>query len=216
MDNHRAALWCWQQQIDLYSQDHCLLHIDRHTDCLGANLDLHLNAMPNLQGLPIDDYLNASVNLPTGPAPLFRWDNYLSIHIAAFGNNLRKLISADHDDGDRPDHRDVWRPLPHELPENILYWMQSSSSPWIVNVDLDYFFCAGENGQQRDEGEWLPLFSEHYINSVFSNVQKGIDAGLVKAVTVCLTPSDFTPGWQQCSDLSQAIFKILGAKHPKI
>lgn len=216
MDNHRAALWCWQQEIDLATLKHSILHIDRHTDCLGANLDLHVRTMPILQRLSIEDYLNAHVDMAHGPAALFRWDNYLSIHIAAFRSNLCQLISADHDDGDKPDHSSTRRPTPDELPENILYWLKRAQAPWIVNVDLDYFFCTGPSNENGDEGEWLPLFSDDYIEAVFAGIKAGLDAELVKAVTICLTPSDYTPGWQECLDLSRKMFDVLGARHPEI
>lgn len=216
MDNHRAALWCWQQEIDLYTQQHRILHIDRHTDCLGANLSPHIEAMPNLQNLSIEDYLNAQVKLGHEPSPLFRWDNYLSIHLAAFQNTLCELVSADHGDGDSPDHPKTRRPKPDELPENILYWLRRKNNPWVVNVDLDYFFCAGASLENGEEGEWLQIFSDDYIEAVFLGIKTGLDAGLVKVVSVCLTPSNFTPGWQECLNLSRKMFDILDAKHPDI
>jgi hypothetical protein len=216
MDNHRAALWCWQQEIDLYAENHCLLHIDRHTDCLGANLQTHLDAMPDLRGISIDDYLGAQVNLACGPASLFRWDNYLSIHIAAFNCQLKRLFSADHGDGDNPDFAETLRPRPDEIPENVQYWLNSKDCPWIVNIDLDYFFCAGEDGSNVEQSEWLPIFSDAYIDAIFTQVRDSLNSGKVKALTVCLTPSNFTPGWQECLDLSKRIFDIVGAAHPQI
>lgn len=216
MDNHRAALWCWQQEIDLYEQRHSILHIDRHTDCLSANLAQHIAAMPDLHGLSVGDYLAACVSLHGDNPPLFRWDNYLSIYLSAFGKNVESLRSADHGDGDAPQHPRAMRPRADELPENLLYWLRSARCPWIVNIDLDYFFCQGAALSDEAEGEWLPLFSDEFIETVFRQLKEGLDAGLVKVVTVCLTPSNFTPGWQECLNLSQKIFSILGAKHPSI
>ena len=215
MDNHRAALWCWQQEINLYEQRHSILHIDRHTDCLGANLDQHIAAMPDLRGLSADDYLAAQVSLHGEDAPLFRWDNYLSIYLAAFDRNMDSLRSIDHGDGDAPQHPRTMRPRADELPENMPYWLRSAPSPWIVNIDLDYFFCQGESSPD-DEGEWLPLFSAEFVDTVLRQLKAGLDAGHVKVVTICLTPSNFTPGWQECLNLSQRIFSSLGAKHPNI
>ncbi|MEJ7926713.1 UPF0489 family protein [Sphingobium sp. AN641] len=158
MDNHRAALWCWQQEIDLYATKHSILHIDRHTDCLGANMGKHFEAAPDLRGLSIEDYLAANVELECLNPPLFRWDNYLSIHLATFGQNVATLRSIDHGDGDDPDYALTMRPRPDELPENMLYWLRHGCPPWIVNIDLDYFFspAASDDGS---ETTWLPLFS---------------------------------------------------------
>lgn len=215
MDNHRAALWCWQQEINLYEQPHSILHIDRHTDCLSANLDKHIAAMPDLRGLSINDYLAAHVSLHGDDVPLFRWDNYLSIYLAAFHQNVESLRSADHGDGDAPQYPMAMRPRADELPENMLYWLASAASPWIVNIDLDYFFCQGEPCDD-DDGKWFPLFSDEFVDTVCRQLKAGLDAGHVKVVTVCLTPSNFTPGWQECLDMSEKIFSILGAKLPRV
>lgn len=64
MDNHRAALWCWQQAVDLYSQSHSLLHIDRHYDALRAGV--HVRKMPDLRALSASSYLADMFTLPTG------------------------------------------------------------------------------------------------------------------------------------------------------
>ena len=215
MDNHRAALWCWQQEIDLYQTRHSLLHIDRHTDCLGANLDAHMDVLPDLRELTLKDYLDASVALPSGDAPLFRWDNYLSLHLKAFSDQVRVLRCIDHDDGDAPDHPATMRPRADEVPPNLQYWLRNSQSPWIVNVDLDYFFfeTAG-NGVVDDT--WLPMYSDEFIDTCFAEIKRGLDDGLIGVVTICLTPSNFTPGWNECLRLSSRIFDMLGATHPDL
>lgn len=215
MDNHRAALWCWQQEIDLHDKPHSILHIDRHTDCLGANLEPHLAEMPDLRGLSITDYLAAQVVLQCDTVPLFRWDNYLSIHLAAFGKQVEIIRSVDHDDGDAPEHSHCIRPRADELPENLFYWLQSAHSPWIINVDLDYFFCPTPL-TETDEEIWIPIYSDEYIETVFAQMKAALDSNLVAVITVCLTPSNFTPGWEECLELSRKIFKILGAQHPEI
>lgn len=215
MDNHRAALWCWQQEIDLYETRHSVLHIDRHTDCLGANLGAHLAAMPDLRGLSIEEYLSAAVDLCGGTVPLFRWDNYLSIHLASFGRRISVMRSVDHEDGDAPDHPRTIRPSADEVPQNLLFWLQHDSAPWVVNVDLDYFFCQGPDTIDGS-GEWFPLFSDAFVDTVFEEIRSGMDKGFVAVVTICLTPTDYTPGWDKCLELSSRILKILGATHPTL
>ena len=210
MDNHRAALWCWQQEVALDAQAHRLLHIDRHYDALTANLATHVAAMPNLHGLSIHDYLNAKVALPD-PMPLFRWDNYLSIYLATFGAQLGCFRCLTHQDGDKPVHIGLLESPPQDLPANLHYWLEDGG--WIVNIDLDYFFCAGPS---EDEDVFVPIFSDEYIDRTFAELRRAMDDGLVKTVTVCLTPSNFTPGWDACLALSRRIFDILGVKHPNI
>ena len=215
MDNHRAALWCWQQELDLYRAPHCILHIDRHPDCLGADLNTHMAQMPDLRGLSIDDYLGAELVRGNNTAFLFRWDNYLSIHIEAFRKNLRGLISADFRDGDDPNFASAMRPRPDQLPQNLAFWLSKSEAPWIVNIDLDYFFCDGPIEEGRDE-EWLPLFSNEFFDAVMGQIKQALDAGHAKVVTLCLTPSNYTSGWERCLQMSRQAFDILGREHPKV
>jgi len=215
MDNHRAALWCWQQEIDLYETRHSMLHIDRHTDCLSADLDAHVAAMPDLRGLSIGNYLSSTVSLNHGTAPLFRWDNYLSIHLKSFGQRINIVRSVDHKEGDAPDHPRTIRTQAHEVPSNLFFWLQNDDAPWIVNVDLDYFFCKGPEVSDEPE-RWFPLFSDEFIDTLFEEIKRGMDDGLVGVVTVCLTPTDYTPGWDKCLKLSSRAFKILGASHPTV
>jgi hypothetical protein len=214
MDNHRSALWCWQQQVDLYADPHNLIHIDRHYDALGANLGAHLATMPDMRGLSICDYLDAKVSLSSASSdriPLFRWDNYLSIYLATFAEQLGCLRCLTHKDGDKPVDERLLESPPHDLPANLHHWL--GKGDWIVNIDLDYFFCTGPD---EEADQFLPLFSDDYISNTFAELRKAMDEGLVKTVTVCLTPSNFTPGWEACLALSRRIFDVLGADHPDI
>ncbi len=215
MDNHRAALWCWQQKIDLYETRHSILHIDRHTDCLSANLDAHLNEMPDLRRLSVENYLNATVALSGSNSLLFRWDNYLSIYLAKFGKQVSVVRSIDHCDGDAPDHPRTFRSRGDEVPSNLLYWLRKESAPWIVNIDLDYFFFELENSSSED-AKWLPMFSDEFIAILFGEIRRAMDEGLVIVVTLCLTPTNYTTGWDECLELSAKIFKILGSTHPTL
>ena len=205
MDNHRAALWCWQQHIDLYAEAHSLIHIDRHYDALQASLSDHMAIMPDLRGLPIQDYLAATIDL-SPPAPLFRWDNYLSIYLERMSGQLDLLRLLTHGDGDRPKFRKIMESGCDELPQNIDYWLEGR---WIVNIDLDYFFCADA------EDGFIQMFSGKYLDATFQGLRRAMDSGNVAVVTVCLTPSNFTPGWAECLRMSRRIFSILGKRHPR-
>ncbi|PXA90875.1 hypothetical protein DMC47_27045 [Nostoc sp. 3335mG] len=156
MDNHRAALWCWQQHIDLRNQRHSILHIDRHYDALRANLDAHMAEMPDLGSLEIKEYLQTLVKALG--FMLFRWDNYLSLHIESFAPQLEDLICLTHRDGDRPEHASLTEVSHFDAPENLETWMRGTQ--WIVNIDLDYFFCNGSGDQ------FIRAVSDEYLRFV--------------------------------------------------
>ena len=87
MDNHRAALWCWLQELDL-KQPHSLIHIDRHPDALQSRLDEWLRHLPDWSA-GIDAYLAKTYETDGFDCPVIRWDKYLSIYLHAFGKNLK-------------------------------------------------------------------------------------------------------------------------------
>ena len=200
MDNHRAALWCWLQALDL-ATPHSLIHIDRHTDTLQSRLDEWLVNLPGLNS-GIDKYLNAGYHAGTHTSPVIRWDNFLSIYLAQFGSNLKELRFLTHGDGDPPNHEGTLFSKPWELPANFAFWLDSRHGPWIVNIDLDYFYCSAEE-------EPTQMFSEHYIDLTFVALKQAMDTKGVAALTLCLTPDTYTPGWDATEALATRALKHL-------
>lgn len=201
MDNHRAALWCWLQEQDLHCP-HSLIHIDRHTDCLGANLKKSLRFLPQWN-CSIGDYLNRRVVLNGVETALFRWDNYLSIYLDQFGKNLEWCRFLTHRDGDEPKIKNVLNSAPWELPQNLEYWLDEGEGRWVVNVDLDYFYCQGDTAP-------ILMVSDDYLNESFVALKRALSKGRVSVITICLTPDvPLTAGWESTEKLAQKILKIL-------
>ena len=73
MDNHRAALWCWLQELDL-TAPHSLIHIDRHPDALQSRLDEWLKHLPSWAA-GIDAYLSVESHRSCPFAPCQRFGN---------------------------------------------------------------------------------------------------------------------------------------------
>jgi virulence-associated protein VapD len=104
MDNHRAAMWCWLQDVDP-SHAHSLFHMDRHYDCLPSPEWLE-NCPEDIRQLSIDEYLNFDYAFDDFGRErrirLFRWDNYLSIYLARYRNSIDPLVMYTHNDGAPP------------------------------------------------------------------------------------------------------------------
>ena len=204
MDNHRAAFWCWLQEVNL-SSSHSFLHIDRHNDTQLSNLKLWLDNLPELKNISIEDYLSCShAGTMNGDVPIFNWGNYASIYLELFGSHIDTCRFVTHGDGDKPNHEDVMFSEPWEMLDNLYHWLDNDGAPWIVNIDLDYFFCSkGETAQL--------MFSDSYIKSCFSQIKEKIDEGVVGVTTICLTPDDeFTGGWTPSEQLAEKVLGYLG------
>lgn len=198
MDNHRAALWCWLQELDL-SKPHSTIHIDRHYDALASRLEEWLKHLPDWGG-SIEKYLEKSYPTEAGEREVICWGNYLSIYLAEFRSALCRLILLTHDDGDKPDFAksmecDMW-----DLPDSLSFWLEDGSEPWIVNIDLDYF-CAGKT---------CVMVSDEYLRQVARQLRQSMEAERVGVVTLCLTPDSYTPGWEETERMATLLLAELG------
>ncbi len=208
MDNHRAALWCWLRHI-APEKPHALFHIDRHYDTLTVAMEDWLeNLPPDWRNLSIESYLRHSYEHDIGSIELFRFDNYLSIYFDQFGTNLRAVLPATHQDGDPPnltagsyEQLDLWK-----LPENLDCWIDPIAKPWIVNIDLDYFFCDARAAEERQ-----PLVSREYIEAIFSAVRERLDDGTIAVLTIALSP-ETCGGWGPSEQALEVAMSALGTK----
>jgi hypothetical protein len=77
--------------------------------------------------------------------------------------------------------------------------------PWIMNIDLDYFFCAGP-GDQAER-----MLTESYINCCIEAVRKKMEDGTIAVTTIALSPSeDLTGGWGPSEGLMSEVLSRLG------
>ena len=200
MDNHRAALWCWLQHID-QSKKYNIFHIDRHSDTQYSRIEGWKDNLPNLKNISINEYLSTTYKSANGIYPLFSWDNYLSLFLEVYGHIIDECYFSTHLRGDSPRCQNVRNIDVWEIPNNLEFWISESKNKWIVNVDLDYFFC------KQGESE-IVMLSDDYINSVFSAILKKIQDASIIVLTFCLSP-DCTGGWAASEKLCEKIRKIL-------
>jgi hypothetical protein len=203
MDNHRAAMWCWLQEVP-NDETVLLLHIDEHFDTLCSRMEEWLHHLPELRGLSIDQYLELAFPDGERTLPLIRWDNYLSLFLERYCQQLQRAIFITHNEGDKPKFDHALYPPPEDVPGNLDVYLNYPERA-IVNVDLDYFFCDDDQGQRR------LMFSDDYISAVFRSIRAHMDAGRVACLTLCLTPDeDYTGGWPQAEALCARACAILG------
>lgn len=199
MDNHRAALWCWLQHIKP-SQKHSIFHIDRHYDTLPVKE--WLSDLPENWNMSIGEYLDRPFEDGDDNSGqlYFRFDNYLSLHLHQFGTEVQTLQCATHRDGQRPDF-----PFDEMAPWQLLYsFLDPAPSPWIMNIDLDYFFCDGPFDEQR-----LRFMSDAYIKKTFDEVRRRMDDGSIAVTTIALSP-EYCGGWHPSEQALAVALAALG------
>jgi UPF0489 domain len=207
MDNHRAAMWCWIQEISRYEHVR-LLHIDRHYDTKCADLETELLSLPEsfrLSNLTIQDYLE----LKDGQKirPLIRWDNYIPLFLVRYSQKVTESIFITHDIDDYPPFKRItYKTKMQDIPDNLEDWMDRGDHdkhwPWIVNIDIDYF-VFDRNGRQYS------MFSVEYLEAVFEAFSNTMKSGKVACITIALSP-ECSGGWELAEELTSRACKKLG------
>lgn len=211
MDNHRCALWCWLQSIDL-SQKYNVLQIDRHLDALYWPPDVwaSLSTKKPIHELTIEQYLTAEVVLPTDQFLAFRDDNSLSAFVHFYSHQLNELCIASHG---RHYALPRWDQTHYIRCDEFFEgeYLKCLFEPyttrarykWIVNIDLDYFFYPDSDTNSRR------LFSFEYVADLFGRLRKQLDKGRIQVVTIALSPGN-TGTWNKAREMCLEICGYLG------
>lgn len=207
MDNHRAAGWCWAQEITA-GVKHGLFHIDRHPDAFENDLKQCVDSLP--QGVPgnIDDYLTVSWVPTTGPSRdpifVFRWDTYLPIHLALNPGRVSPVFFATHREEQLPTAVTVTEIETGELLRAVEDEVEAHPIPWIMNVDLDYFF-------RTDGDNCVRFLGDDYLDRLSEAINRLNQAGKLTIITIALTATEgLTNGWPEVEAMAERMCAILG------
>ncbi len=176
MDNHRLALWCWFQKMKR-GERYNLFHIDAHPD-MSESAIKYFNH--DLWKMELGEYRNEwqdDINMP-----LFRWDNYIEIFLRKYPELVGKTISATHHLGSAKELSEEVRAYDLVKYMNNIFTGDKyvNDLPWIVNLDLDYFYSAAPGKME--------LFSDAYVESLSSSIELGLSNGMIDILTISLSP----------------------------
>ncbi|CCO23781.1 UPF0489 family protein [Maridesulfovibrio hydrothermalis] len=184
MDNHRAALWCWLECLEKENNLN-LFHVDRHYDALFSPQDYEHFPHDHFENISISEYLACGYdNEFFAVTPLFRWDNYLGLFVEKYRSKIDSWSFATHGKGAAPHAVSYTAYEPWEFPVAI----GELSGNWIFNLDLDYYFGRMGSGQMGR------LFTDEYIRDWGSSLRKSLDDGVIKVLTISMSP-ECTGGW---------------------
>lgn len=132
MDNHRLALWCWEQVYSMVNLPKIrVIHIDRHWDG-NACLNIPSNIKP-VENMTIDEYRDQQNSL--GNFKLFLWDNYIDYFKQKHLNLEIKDFSSDNKSVRK------WKTIIKYL-DNLVV---NPDEFLIINLDIDAFFTPNKN-----------------------------------------------------------------------
>lgn len=212
MDNHRAALWCWLQIIDL-TQKYNMLHIDAHHDTNDGKLCSSLeNINKNFKLLSIEQYLALEykdTNFESN-SKVISWDNYIPIFHSLYGENcINHYNFFTH--GLNTISKEIELMTTEYNIENAMGNIEKllnddcNTFKWIVNIDLDYFFEEGSDGFKR-------LFDNKSINNLIEIIANSLE-NRIAILTIALSPEQ-CGGWENAKSILSLFENSLGFKVP--
>lgn len=203
MDNHRLALWSWFHGMKK-GQRYNLFHIDAHPDLSESALKYFDH---DLWSMSLDEYRTAwqaDINMP-----LFRWDNYIEVFLRKYPAQVGHTISATHHVGSLKAMTEDVKPFDLAKRLNEIFSGEKfvNDLPWIVNLDLDYFFSAAP--------EKLELFSEDYLRSLVESIKLGLDSQMIEVLTISLSP-ECCGSWAKAESCLAKFAKVFPVSFPKL
>lgn len=188
MDNHRLALWCWFQKIDK-TKRYNLIHIDAHPDMSESALKYFKHDLWNMS---LEEYREAwqkDINMP-----LFRWDNYIEVFLRKYPELVGRTVSATHHLGSSKELSEEIRAYDLVKYLNGVFSGERyvNELPWIVNLDLDYFFSAAP--------EKIQLFGDEFIQEVNKAIRLGLENGMIEVLTISLSP-ECCGSWEKAESM---------------
>lgn len=188
MDNHRMALWCWFQKIDK-TKRYNLIHIDAHPDMSESALKYFKH---DLWAMSLEEYREAwqkDINMP-----LFRWDNYIEVFLRKYPELVGKTVSATHHLGSSKELSEEVRAYDLVKYLNGVFSGERyvNELPWIVNLDLDYFFSAAP--------EKIQLFGDEFIEGIHHAIRLGLANGMIDVLTISLSP-ECCGSWEKAESM---------------
>lgn len=204
MDNHMAASWCWSKKID-FKKKYNFFHIDRHYDLLNGSVDYWVEKLNeqsfDIKSATIEEYVNANYqdSRTKNKFQIFRFDNYITIFTKLFPEIILEKKFATHEDGTLPKNWENIYQIPfYDLHTNIEYWINDTAEDWVVNIDIDYFFC------DDDDGVRYQVFTDEYVTNIGRELSKCIDK--IAVLTIALSPS-FCNGMTNSKRIANLLLK---------
>lgn len=199
MDNHRTAAWCWSNYID-QNEKYTIIHIDKHYDTLGNQIkEWTDNIKDGIKSLSLDEYDNIQYqHSEFDRFKVFRWDNYIPLFHYFHSNQIIEYLFYTHRRGSIP--KNLIQHITHCPAFNLFNDFRDcytdSKDRFIINLDIDYFFC--------DHPHYYMLFTDYAIENLIEGIMKIVEDKR-NILTIALSP-ECCGGWGNSLDFINKYF----------
>lgn len=203
MDNHRAALWAWLQEVQ-EGERYKLLHVDAHPDMSPKGLHCDCYIKTEFEGLSIEEYLEAnhSCNGPLAykTSEIVSYENFLRLFAQKYKSNIEsKNIYITHKISEKKPEKtpDIHENLKNYLSDSKAFVDEDCSlvakrlyktdlvelletnkdSNWIIDIDFDYFY-----------NEKTKSIDLAFAKNIFTLLKKWLDEGIIVVISAAWSP----------------------------
>jgi hypothetical protein len=179
MDNHLAAIWCWEKfrcANEITITPH-LIHIDYHNDCKSDYEDIEVD-VHNIASLNIDDFI--AKRSSTNGQPIHQWDNYIMPYSKYHQQMTFNFHTQESESG-----------VPNNRIEQITDILELDTSIYpslLWNFDVDVLYTSD------DEIPYL-MYSDEMIELIGTKISN-IASNSQACITIALSPS-CCGGWNK-------------------
>ena len=198
MDNHLAAAWCWMHECNT-DDNYYFMHIDQHSDLATYDDPKNLSLINN--NISLEKYLSLSFDNSGQIEPKLKWDNYIHLSNKLYPNWFNNSFFATHKELDIDRYKknigiNICKSIaPYTLLNDLNnLFRENRQRKWIVNVDLDYFFCY------NSVNKIIQFHSDEYIKEIGCII--GNHMSNIQVITIALSPS-CCGGWGNAFECSK-------------
>ncbi|QQG40517.1 MAG: UPF0489 family protein [Candidatus Levyibacteriota bacterium] len=203
-DNHRVALWCWMQRLNL-TKKYSLIHIDEHFDTGSIHeWKQHTPTAEKIKQMSINEYRSYTNDLN---CRIFRYDNYLSFMGECYYYLIDKFYIGHHVSSfPQENPKFIYTNLDIFSVKSLFEKINFNKDKFIFNLDLDYFIGPKAKDQKSQ-------FKSDDINKFFTGIKKMIDKDRIIVLTIALSPdADCSGSWKDAEKFCEKYIPILGIK----
>lgn len=207
MDNHRAAGWCWLQELD-YGRTYNFMHIDHHGDLQECGIDAINDFMIRHPAPTFEEYIDEPYNFTYSMGrtwKLFGYSNYIKLMYHVRPNWFSECyFSTGNHEGGQP--FDITNIEANNLSIEINDLLSESERQWIVNLDLDFFY-------NNDEDPNIYPVNNEYFNDIMHAIHR--QKPNIAVLTIALSP-ECCGGWMNAIALLERANDQLELHFPQI
>jgi hypothetical protein len=199
MDNHLLAAWCWSQKLN-EGQKYSIIHIDAHHD-LGRIGGKNGKEFSPFQKLSLEEYMRLTAEITSySIQKAVQYDNYFTLFLDQYSEFIEKIYTSTYQEF----NADIKFTIEPNIESSyLIYFLKNNlrdAKNWIINIDIDYFYCQYIDDNDRFYN--IRLYSKRFIQELVDTLLSYKNR--IYSLTIALSP-ECCGGWDNAINICNFI-----------